>query len=96
MLQTQDEITNLKLLNIQLAQQIELIKKDINQFKSQQIPQLNINIRETQLQKDKLAVQIVKQRNMLKRQKDEMTRVICESNAFYVRARREALGDQRE
>ena len=36
---------------------------------------------------------MVKQRNMIKRQKDEMTRIICESNAFYVRANREAVGD---
>jgi len=30
---------------------------------------------------------------MIKRQKDEMTRLICESNAFFVRAKKEALGN---
>ena len=40
--------------------------------------------------KDKLAVQIVEQKKKLERQKHEIARLVCESNAFYVRAQREA------
>lgn len=45
------------------------------------------------MQKDKIAVQIVEQKNMILRQKHEITRLVCESNAFYVRAQREARGN---
>lgn len=44
------------------------------------------------MQKDKLAVQIVYQNKKLQRQKAEIARLVCESNAFYVRAQREAVG----
>ena len=44
------------------------------------------------MQKDKFAVSIVQQTKKLQRQKAEIARLVCESNAFYVRAQREAVG----
>lgn len=62
------------------------MKKEIHAIKKQQIPKLNVAIKDEQMSKDKLAVQIVEQKKKITRQKHEIARLVCESNAFYVRA----------
>jgi len=72
--------------NQQLRWQLDLVQRQIYAIKTQQIAKLNMQLKEEQLVKDKLAVAIVDQRNMVQRLKADTAGIVVESNQFYLRA----------